>query len=229
MAEWPGGETAGGPGIAGHAAEDFPDDGGDQDPADQGQSQDGDGDLGRGGYRLGEERAPWDMAGDWGSSGRRPDPDPWGDDPWTDGVRPAAAQQREAVGQGSQRSVSWPTGPQAPLSATGSGPVVRPWDVGGRGAPTAWNRNTGEWEVPSHPAEPAYSDEPAHSDEPAYSDEPASSGEPAYPDEPITLTSALIPSRPTTWPSGRPGPDPGPPPLRRIRLVRLSRNATPTG
>ena len=100
VAEWPVGETASGPGVAGLAAQHFPDDGGaeDQAPGHQGQSEHADGDHGRGGHGLGEERAPWDMAGDWGSSGR-PDPDPWGDDPWGASVRPGAAEQRDAAGQ----------------------------------------------------------------------------------------------------------------------------------
>ena len=98
VAEWPVGETASGPGVAGLAAQDFPDDGDeDQAPGDQGQSEHGDGDHGRGGHGLGEERAPWDMAGDWGSSGRRPDPDPWGDDPWG---QPGAAQPHRTAGGG---------------------------------------------------------------------------------------------------------------------------------
>jgi len=226
VAEWPVGETASGPGVAGLAAQDFPDgDSEDQVPADQGQGEPGHG--------RGVDRAPWDMAGDWGSSARRPDPDPWGDDAWGAGV-PPAAEQRDALGQRDaaeqwsradqteqwghpgRRSLTgphaaasrgtgqqpimpretpvpprdpWDSGPQAPLPATGSGPAVRPWDPSDSGAPTGWNRDTGEWEVASRPAaqaspaEPAYSDQPSYSDQPVYSDQPAYSDERAYPVE----------------------------------------------
>jgi hypothetical protein len=274
VAEWPAGQTAGGPGVAGLAGPGSADDGTeDQARGNQGEQvhRDGGDDDDRGRYGRREERAPWDMAGDWGSSGRA-DPDPWGDDPWADRERQnAAGQQDSAVqrrseeqqaaaqwgrtgradqteqwgepgrrgltgphaavsrasgqqpvmpretpapqrdlwdsgpqapasgtgphgsapwesgpqppvsGTGPQRSAPWPTGP---LSASGSEPVVRPWDAGNRSAPSAWNRDTGEWEVPAQPAEPpppAYPAESAHADETAYSAERAYPAAADYP------------------------------------------------
>ena len=293
VAEWPVGETASGPGVAGHAAQDFPDDDrDDQGQGDQGQGDRGQGDRGQGdrgqrehadadhgrvGYGRGEERAPWDMAGDWGSGGGGSDPDPWGDDPWSDGARPGTGEQRDAAGQreaagqrdvggqrdaaerwsqtdpteqrghpgwrrltgplaalsrgtgqqpvvpreaparprdpwdsgpqapvapgsravapgrtgpqqpvsgtGPQRSAPWSAGPQDPLSATGSEPGARPWDAGSRRTPTAWNRDTGEWEVPSRSAQPAQPAEAAYPGEPAYPGGPGYADERAYPVE----------------------------------------------
>ena len=252
VAEWPVGETASGPGIAGHAARDFPgDDPDDRGSSEQGQREQGQRDPGQreqagadhggAGYARGEERAPWDMAGDWGSSGRGADPDPWGDDAWSDGVRPGAGEQREAparprdpwdsgpqapvfpafraaaagrtgqqpasgtgqqpvsgtgqqpvsgtgqqpvsgTGTGPQRPAPWLTGPQDPLSGTGSELAGSPWDAG-RCGPTAWNRDTGEWEVPSRSAEPARPAEPVYPGEPAYPDQSASPDERVYPVE----------------------------------------------
>jgi GT2 family glycosyltransferase len=266
VAEWPGGETASGPGVAGLAAQDFPDYGDEeQAPDDQGQGEYGDGDRGRGDDRgRGEERAPWDMAGDWGSGGGRVDQDPWGDDPLGVSARPGATERREPAGRGDaadpwsqpdqteqwgrpgrrsltgphaalsrrmtgqqpvvppeaplpprdpwdsgpqapvspdfptaaprrtgpqqpvggtgpQRSAPWLTGAQAPLSATGSRPAVRPWDPSDQGAPTGWNRDTGEWEVAAPSAEPVYPAEPAYSEQPAYSDERAYPVETGFP------------------------------------------------
>ena len=326
VAEWPVGETASGPGIAGHAAQDFPaDDRDDQASGRIGARRSGPARLaarrrrrhGRAGYGRGEERAPWDMAGDWGSGGRRADPDPWGDDPWRDGwparhwmpparprcqsvsetcctrpwneTRPSGGARQTRLNGGATRdgaaspdrwrrchaapassrlclgklppsrvicgtaarrpgSASGRTGPQQPavrdraaaigtlaggpadpLSATGSEPGARPWDAGSRRTPTAWNRDTGEWEVssallpPARPADAPYPDEPAYPAEPAYPDEPA------YRTSPPTRMSAPIRLRPNTRPSGRPGPGPGPRPPCRVRPVRPSRNATRTG
>jgi hypothetical protein len=172
VAEWPVGETASGPGVAGLAAQDFPDYGDEeQAPDDQGQREYGDGDHDRGDRGRVEERAPWDMAGDWGSGGGRVDQDPWGDDPLGVSARPGADERREPAGRGdaadpwsqADQGAQWGrpgrrslTGPQAALSATGSRPAVRPWDPSDQGAPTGWNRDTGEWEVAAPPAEPAY-------------------------------------------------------------------------
>jgi GT2 family glycosyltransferase len=247
VAEWPVDATASGPGVAGVATRGFDDDTAQSFAYDAGQSLPDDTAKGFA-ADDGEELAPWDMAGDWGSGGRRKDPDPWGENvrqdttgqadtaaPWDQpgrrsrtGPHPAVSRvtgqqpvtPREAApagprdpwdtgpqspvspddplttpswrtgpqprvsrtdsqspvssddpltaaswGTGPQPPVSqadpqpparWQTGPQAPLSATGSSPVMRRWDVSDQSAPSAWNRDTGEWEVAVSPAEPAY-------------------------------------------------------------------------
>jgi hypothetical protein len=249
VAEWPAGETQDGPGVAGLAGSGSTGDGSeDQAPGDEAENgsadrgADGNGRGGGGGLQA--ERAPWDMAGDWSSTGGRPDPDPWGDDPWADRERqnaagrrdsavqrgaeeqraaaqwgqPGRADQTERWGEPERRSLTgphaavsrtsgqqpampreapaqlgdpwdigpkgsapWRTGPQTPLSATGSEPAATPWDAGNQSAPSAWNRDTGEWEVATRPAEPAQPAGPAYPAEPGRSAEPAYFAERSYP------------------------------------------------
>ncbi len=143
VAEWAAGQTAGGAGVAGLAAQGPPDDDGDQQaPGDQGESDHGDDDARVGHDRA--ERAPWDIAGDWGSSGGRADPDPWGDNPWAGREMQNAAEQPASLarphdpwdsgplavspGDAGTAAPRW-TGPQPPVSGTGPQRPA-PWPTG---------------------------------------------------------------------------------------------------
>jgi hypothetical protein len=113
------------------------------------------------------------MAGDWGSSGRRQDPDPWGDDRWGVGVRPGAADQQDAFGQRdaaeqwsqidqTDQTEQWGrprprslTGPHAAVSrGTGQQPATpreapalpgEPWDSGPQAAVSPGSRTAAPW------------------------------------------------------------------------------------
>ena len=196
-AEWPVGATVGDPGVTGLAAQDLSGDGDFQSHSDSG---------------FGGQRMPWDMAGDWGSTGRT-DADPWGETgQWADrrpATEPQAAPTRptgqqpavplEAApwdvapwetgpsgtgpqplpsGTRPQQSARWQADPQAPLSAAGSRPFATPRDVGQPAGPAGWNRDTGEWERPAAPDEPAYLGEPDYSVENDYPVAPAAGSGP---------------------------------------------------
>jgi GT2 family glycosyltransferase len=95
--------------------------------------------------------SPWDMAGDWTSSSRPDDADPWRDgaDAWNDTpVAPRAGQQPPPVWQtGPQQRSPWGSGPQRPPSRTGAQPTA-PADP--EPSPTgAWDTGTasGAWDV----------------------------------------------------------------------------------
>jgi GT2 family glycosyltransferase len=152
VAEWPAGGTTDVPGVAGLAARDLPADGDDQEPADQGRRRPGNADDDRGG--LAEERAPWDMAGDWGSGGRGQEPDPWGGDPWSEGLPPMAgrpgATGRAPVGPGPARQPG--TGGQ-PVSVGQRGGASQRGPGGQRDGAGQWGRNddqTEQWGQPGH-------------------------------------------------------------------------------
>ena len=128
------GEGDGVEGFSDHGAEDQTR--GDQGRGDQGRGDQAGGDLGRG-----EQRAPWDMAGDWESTELRGNADPWGSivipRANASGIsRADASGQGDAAGQWDRqgrrddwRSLAGLTGPEsAGLRVTGQQPVV-PWEV----------------------------------------------------------------------------------------------------
>jgi GT2 family glycosyltransferase len=204
-AEWPVGATVGGPGVAGLAAQDLAGDDDFQSHSDAGFGEqrmpwDMVGDWGSAGRT---ESDPWDGTGQWADrrtptgpqaaptrlTGQQPaapsEVAPWDVAGWEAGPSGTGPQPLPS-GTGPQRSARWQTGPQAPLSATGSRPFATPQDAGQPAAPTGWNRDTGEWERPAAP------DEAAHLGGPAY---------PAENDYPVAPTSGSGP-----WPAAPAAP-----------------------
>ncbi len=187
-AEWPVGATAGGHGGAGLAAQDLAGTGngagrqapwdmvGDWDSAGRRESADPWADsVQRDAPVLRDGSDQRDATEQWGGTAPRVDrrtaTGPQARPTRPTGQQPAASAETAPWESAPWESGSWGTGQQPLPSGTGPQRSARWQDSGHRaGTPTAWNRDTGEWERAARAEEPAYLGEPAH---PAEDDYPA--------------------------------------------------------